>query len=311
MPLEIETSPTSKTSKLDTEKLTSIAVGGESVIYEAPADYRVPGHPEVPASKVVIKVIKERDPKEEKGYLTEAGLAFLWLRLSPPLVLTTQFREEHQDFPDTVVNLAALVEIFRSLYPTKTEEIEEFYLGLTAAYGETEARKYNLVRKINDSAANSHFVVRGQPVAIPQVFPHIYEFGISKDYKFFMAMQRVDVVLVDTLHRRGPLNLAKFNSYPEAEKALHIQELAAQLSLLHQEGYINGDLRVEDLGLVAGKLVQLDPSLNPIGRRIFSFAPSRLPPEMRVKLPEPPIASPAVDHYQLSQILKQTVSLGV
>lgn len=291
---------------LDTKSMTTLSKdGGESVVYEAPHHYSVPGHPEIPSSKLVVKVMRAIPEGDADPAATSALLALNWLRYSPGMRLKDGFsnRPDLAQAPDNIKQIIALISILQTIHPTERHRMEKFIGDQLKESG----GQVGLVEAINQQCATSSIIYGGKRIEIKKAFPAIYDFGLTTNLEWFMVMQKADKLLLPTLapHR------VKYANYPEAEKGLRILELSAQLAVIHKLGYIVGDLKPEDLALIGTDLVQLDPTLTRIGQPLHVFTDRFLPPEVRAKLPELPIANPEIDRYAIKQMLTDAVSLGI
>lgn len=294
------------TSMLDTKSMKVLSNnGGESMVYDAPNHYFVPGHPEISSSKVVIKVMRTIPEGDADPAATSALLALNWLSYSPGLRLTDKFTS-HPDLakaPANIRQIIALTSLLEILHPAQRHQMKNFISNQVKESG----GQLNLIETINQKCAKSSIIYDGKKIEIKKAFPTIYDFGLTTNLEWFMVMQKADKLLLDTLapHR------VKFTTYPEAEKGLRILELSAQLAIIHQLGFIVGDVKPQDLALIKGDLVQLDPTLTHIGQPLHVFTDDYLPPEDRLKLPQLPIARPEIDRYAVAQILHLAVSSGI
>jgi len=296
---------------IDTRNLARIGEGGESIVYQAPPDYRVPGHPEIKGNQVVIKAMRPAPSGAGEPIGARRNLLYCWLRISQALSLSAEFQAKYPSLSPRQLQLEAVRQILDILYPQGQTQHADL-LRFDEIYGSTSG----LVDKINALTARLGVEVNGNLLRPKAVFAPIYGgIGITEDLHFFMTMAKVDQMLLESM--RPPGKKIRFQNFSEADKKLRFPEIVALLTLIHNAGFVLGDLKFENIGISPeSNLIFIDPtSLTPLGKPVLVFTHSMLPPDVQKRIESKslrlPIADPELDRYAALRIRQLSISTGI
>lgn len=287
-------------SPIDTSRLTQFSTeGGESIIFLTSPDYSSPNHPTIPqfpSSELLIKSLNE-PKKETSSQLNTALTVYDWFLLSPSTLHSPS---------GEIISPDNLSDILCTQFPTEADNISK----LIAHQQRTHGTDNNRVDRINRFAAKQSVRIGATTIKSPQIFPFITDFGLSQNLHWYITLQKV-TPLLDTLPQ-NKLGIAKFDSFFEANQKLRIPELTAIVSVMRHFGFTHGDIKAENLGITPDNhLTILDPNLTKNGLPLLHTTHEYLPPEVRAKLPELPIAHPSIDEYAIKAMRQQSVGKGV